>query len=256
MVDSSYPIISLGNQTSIGVEGAQIILIKPSYLKNLFEKVGERSEGEYYHDLLYSSFSTFDQVRNYECARDFKSGWWFPYGIKYDKDTGITSEECQYNNKSKSLSNLNGMFYGKTANNQRQLVVCMKARIEDCIQYENGYNWIKDWKLVNTKTIKLSETKMWLSRPQSKLGYEVSVSRKEPILANAGKDCYEKCSRKQGRCKWCGKEGMCCSQSAYGTDEWGDVKEVGFKNGCDGTFGGKTRHECVLISGNLFLIIP
>ena len=47
------------------------------------------------------------------------------------------------------------------------------------------------------------------------------------------------------------KEGSCCSLSSkvsyYG--------EVGFKNGCDGTFGGKTRHECVLRPGNFFLTL-
>ena len=88
---------------------------------------------------------------------------------------------------------------------------------------------------------------MWLARPQSKKGYEMSVSQIEPILANAGKDCYSRYDGpcfKQGRCKWCGKEGMCCFQNSK--DE---------SNGCDGTFGGKTQHECVLKPGNLFLTI-
>ena len=52
--NESYPIISLGNQSSFGVEGGQIILIKPSYLKSLIEKVEERSQFKHYHDMLYS----------------------------------------------------------------------------------------------------------------------------------------------------------------------------------------------------------
>ena len=146
---------------------------------------------------------------------------------------------------------MNGMFDENKANNQRQLVVCMKARIEDCIQFERDGGFIVDWKLVNTKIIKLSETKMWLARSQSKIGYEESVSRKEPIFANAGKDCFQKCAKKQGPCKWCGKEGMCCSHSIFANKiRWGR-KKIGFKNGCDGTFGGKTRHECAVKPGNL-----
>jgi len=54
-------------------------------------------------------------------------------------------------------------------------------------------------------------------------------------LTNTGKDCWYKCGSKQGPCEWCGTKGMCCKN--------------GFKdksNGCDGTFGGLTRHECDL----------
>ena len=89
---------------------------------------------------------------------------------------------------------------------------------------------------------------MWLTRSKSKLSYEKSVSQKEPILANAGKKCYHgyrgPCF-KQGPCKWCGKEGMCCSQNA---DR--DVDKY-----CDGTVGGKAsdmkNSECTLKPGNL-----
>jgi len=54
-------------------------------------------------------------------------------------------------------------------------------------------------------------------------------------LQNTGKDCWYKCNSKQGPCSWCGTVGMCCKKG------FNDKS-----NGCDGTFGGSTRHECVL----------
>ena len=46
---------------------------------------------------------------------------------------------------------------------------------------------------------------------------------------------------KQGPCKWCRKEGMCCTQKNDLFIHW-----KGHENGCDGTLGGLTRFECVL----------
>ena len=54
---------------------------------------------------------------------------------------------------------------------------------------------------------------------------------------NAGVDCWEKCGGKQGPCDWCGN-GRCCKKG------WPDTS-----NGCDGSFGGNTMHECVLKPG-------
>ena len=153
------------------------------------------------------------------------------------------------------ISNLNGMFDKNKTKNQRQLVFCLEEKVEDCIQierYEKKIEYeryvvrkgIYEWHLKNTKTIKITETKLWLTRSNSKLSYEKIVSQQEPILANAGKDCFDKYHGpcfKQGPCKWCGKKGMCCTQNAtYDIDEY-----------CDGTFGGKRSHECVLKPGNL-----
>ena len=53
-------------------------------------------------------------------------------------------------------------------------------------------------------------------------------------LLNKGEDCWNHCSG-QGPCSWCGSGGYCCTQK-FG---WTDVS-----NGCDGTFGGQTKHEC------------
>ena len=144
------------------------------------------------------------------------------------------------------------MFDINQDQNQRQLVLCVEDKMEDCIQFEkHKYGSIIDWRLKNTKLIKLSETRMWLKRSESDLGYDMRVSLiQDPPLAHAGKDCYFKCSYKQGPCKWCGKEGMCCSQRRKNKDD----QEGGFKNGCDGTFGGKTKHECVLKPGKILLM--
>merc|ERR1711997_945062 len=54
-------------------------------------------------------------------------------------------------------------------------------------------------------------------------------------LQNTGKDCWYKCNSKQGPCSWCGTAGMCCKKGINDKS-----------NGCDGTFGGSTHHECVL----------
>ena len=52
-------------------------------------------------------------------------------------------------------------------------------------------------------------------------------------MENGGKDCWNGCSQKQGKCDWCGADGWCCRKDWAG-------------NGCDGTFGGEKGHQCVL----------
>ena len=63
---------------------------------------------------------------------------------------------------------------------------------------------------------------------------------------NTGKDCWYKCNRRQGPCPWCGSEGYCCTQQ----NDWNDTS-----NGCDGTFGGVSMHECALKPSNLLVKI-
>ena len=60
-------------------------------------------------------------------------------------------------------------------------------------------------------------------------------------MENGGKDCFDVC-KKQGRCDWCGMDGLCCRKDRIG-------------NGCDGTFGGH-NHQCVLKPGNLLSVDP
>ena len=56
----------------------------------------------------------------------------------------------------------------------------------------------------------------------------------EPTLKNAGKNCWNGCGNRQGKCDWCGSAGMCCR---YG---WSDRS-----NGCNGQIGIRgTGHVC------------
>ena len=54
-------------------------------------------------------------------------------------------------------------------------------------------------------------------------------------LQNVGMDCWYHCNSQQGPCSWCGSKGMCCTRKPGYTY---------MSNGCDGTIGGLTRHEC------------
>ena len=58
-------------------------------------------------------------------------------------------------------------------------------------------------------------------------------------LENAGEDCWNGCNHKEGKCGWCGTDGWCCRKDWIG-------------NGCDGTFGGQSNHQCVLKPGNIY----
>jgi len=54
---------------------------------------------------------------------------------------------------------------------------------------------------------------------------------------NQGMECWNHCHQQQGPCPvWCGKHGMCCTMNPF----WNDKS-----NGCDGTFGGAWRNQCV-----------
>ena len=57
-------------------------------------------------------------------------------------------------------------------------------------------------------------------------------------IMNEGEDCYNDCGYQNGPCSWCGEEGLCCRIGNDYISDW-----------CDGTFGGQTRHECVLKPG-------
>merc|ERR1712129_632567 len=52
-------------------------------------------------------------------------------------------------------------------------------------------------------------------------------------LEHGGKDCWNGCNKKQGKCNWCGADGFCCKMGWIG-------------NECDGSFGGPYGHQCVL----------
>ena len=56
------------------------------------------------------------------------------------------------------------------------------------------------------------------------------------LLVNTGVDCWYKCGEKEGPCEQCGKNGYCCRFRRSDTSGY---------SGCDGTFGGLRKHECV-----------
>ena len=68
-----------------------------------------------------------------------------------------------------------------------------------------------------------------------------------PGVQNEGAGCWSGCGSQQGPCAWCGPNGMCCRKGYNG-------------DGCDGTVGGDTGHQCVAASntnGNIILtVIP
>ena len=59
---------------------------------------------------------------------------------------------------------------------------------------------------------------------------------------NAGKTCWYNCGGEQGKCSWCGSDGWCCRKNGN-SPYWLPTAQT---NGCDGTFGGPTQHQCVL----------
>ena len=65
----------------------------------------------------------------------------------------------------------------------------------------------------------------------------------EPEINHEGIQCWGKCNRKQGPCSWCGTKGMCCRKNWKG-------------NGCDGSIGGRRRHECTKKpeAGKIFIL--
>ena len=65
-------------------------------------------------------------------------------------------------------------------------------------------------------------------------------------LQNAGKDCLGNCNQSQGKCPWCGSCGWCCTMKPGWTNT---------SNGCDGTFGGVSKHECVLKPGRVLFLL-
>ena len=73
---------------------------------------------------------------------------------------------------------------------------------------------------------------------------EESLNRRAEIK-NLGQECWGNCSKEQGPCTWCGAGGYCCTKKP----SWNDTSK-----GCDGTFGGQTRHECFLKPGKSFII--
>ena len=119
--------------------------------------------------MVYASFKAIDMDRNYECSRNYKSGWWFPYGVGYDSKNDIINETCQYD-RNKPHTNLHGMYDDNKIKNQLQMIFCRKQNVADCILPTSGVGCdgcgiqIDGWMLNHTTTIKLKGARMWLKR--------------------------------------------------------------------------------------------
>lgn len=128
--NESFPIVSLGNQTSSERNG-QFVFIRPSYIKSLKEKTKERKRYKWYHDNFYLAFTTLDQEINYDCSRKFQSGWWFPYSMYNGcapKCNAPLKEYCSYDPGNET--NLNGVYAQDITKNQRQIAFCTMNKIE------------------------------------------------------------------------------------------------------------------------------
>ena len=68
----------------------------------------------------------------------------------------------------------------------------------------------------------------------------LQTGKKNEGVRHNGEDCWYACTNmnmaNEGRCGYCGTGGMCCKKGSR-------------KNGCDGSFGGNSRHECVPFTG-------
>ena len=72
-------------------------------------RLKERNETfKLYHDTMYLGFSALDNEANYECSREYNSGWWYPHALQYDRDTFLTMEFCSYHPS--NATNFNGVF--------------------------------------------------------------------------------------------------------------------------------------------------
>merc|ERR1712166_609003 len=73
----------------------------------------------------------------------------------------------------------------------------------------------------------------YLKCPHTQCVTRTAGQNDHDALKNGGKDCWNGCNKKQGKCTWCGTDGFCCRMGWIG-------------NGCDGSFGGAYGHQCVL----------
>ena len=139
------------------------------YLGTLDEKKTDRNKCKLIHDRLYNGFYAFDRHEDGECARETKSGWWFPHrvyrpsgGADHLKING--NSNCDY--RREYDTNLNGMFDEDADVNGRAIVLCTKQNSEQCyVQKDTG--WCSDrldYEFKDLISIKLTTTKMYMYR--------------------------------------------------------------------------------------------
>ena len=138
------------------LKNGSFIFILPSFYEEGLKK--ERTE-EYkdYHDNLYLGFTALDNVTNYECSREYNSGWWYPHALR--RVSGSTKESCTHHPS--YSTNLNGVFDDLNPNQTtRTIAFCSRNDVKECIKVDE---W-DEWEYSNLKTFKLRATKMWLGR--------------------------------------------------------------------------------------------
>ena len=162
----AYPITNLGKMTS-SLKNGSFIFILPSFYEEGLKK--ERTEKtKLYHDNLYLGFTALDNVTNYECSREYHSGWWYPHALEYV--SGSTKESCTHHPS--YSTNLNGVFDDLNPNQTtRTIVLCQKEDLHQCVVPKHGYDnpLIIGWKYSHIETLKLKSTKMWLGYKGTKL---------------------------------------------------------------------------------------
>merc|ERR1712020_845949 len=122
------------------------VFILPSIYEEGLKK--ERTE-EYkrYHDNLYLGFTALDNVTNYECSREYHSGWWYPHALKYDYDSYSTKESCTHHPL--NGTNLNGVFDDLNPNQTtRTIAFCSRNDVKECIK-PKGSNAFYGWEYSN-----------------------------------------------------------------------------------------------------------
>ena len=168
-----FSITSVGNTTTSLLTKGSMILIRPMYLGTLEEKKKDRnSECRFVHDRLYSGFYAFNMGEDGACARETKSGWWFPHQVHKTQmgDQWRINGNCDY--RREKDTNLNGMFHEDPEINGRAIMLCAMPNSKDCYVQNfdpNSYcvgQWgVKtDYEFKGLITIKLTTTKMYMYR--------------------------------------------------------------------------------------------
>ena len=144
------------------------------------------------------------------------------------KDLGISKIDTTLANGKMCFKNSKGICRQNGKNGLQAQLVCKTDKKDGKINLEAHFFILDKW------NNSFKSFNKWIYREE----FLQCVTARN--LKNAGKDCWINCKSRQGKCSWCGDTGMCCKKGFHDKS-----------NGCDGTFGGKTRHECVLRPGKV-----
>ena len=125
--------------------------------------------GSFVFILPFTAFTALDDVTNYQCSREYHSGWWYPHALEWD---GLSSPKESCTHHPLNGTNLNGVFDDLNPNQTtRTIAFCSMNNVMECIKPKynrrrpcGSVNCISGWEYSNIKTFKLRSTKMWLGR--------------------------------------------------------------------------------------------